>query len=48
MHAYEMMRKLSKKRREVGVKLWQPVPEFYCCDCKRKVKAIISAPMQWA
>jgi hypothetical protein len=48
MHAYELMRKLSKRRKEVGVKLWQPAPGFYCRGCKRKVKAIISAPMQWA
>jgi len=48
MHAFELMRKLSKKRREKGVNLWEPVSGFFCRGCKRNVKAIISAPTQWA
>lgn len=46
MHAFELMRTLSKKRKEAGVKLWVPVPGFYCRGCKRRVKVVISAPMQ--
>ena len=35
-HAYELMRKLSRKRKENGVKLWQPIPGFYCRGCRRE------------
>ncbi len=45
MHAFEALRKLSNKRKEEGVKLWQSITGVFRCRCKhRTVK--ITAPLQ--
>jgi hypothetical protein len=44
MHAYLLMRLNSKAAQ---IPLWKAVPGFYCKGCRRKVTAVITAPMHW-
>ena len=47
MHAHVALRLLSAKRKEEGVKLWEPLTGVFRCRCKHNTVKI-SAPMQSA
>jgi len=49
VHAFKLIRRIGKKADARKLPLWQPISDLlYCRQCRRRVTAIITAPMEWA